>query len=174
MDDVRIVPTEERYAERFNAVVGSVARERRYIGFVDAPSLESTRQFLRSIVAGAGVQFLAVTQADTVVGWCDIVRNSLEGFRHVGRLGMGLLPDYRGRGLGRELVVRALEGAWQAGIERVELEVFASNERAIALYRTLGFLTEGIKRSARKLDGRYEDNVFMALLRREENAANAV
>ena len=42
--------------------------------------------------------------------------------------------------------------------------MFASNERAIALYRALGFVIEGIKRRARKLDGQYEDNVFMALL----------
>jgi ribosomal protein S18 acetylase RimI-like enzyme len=107
---------------------------------------------------------LAVKANDVVVGWCDIVRNPHEGFRHVGRLGMGLLPDYRGRGLGRQLVARAVGAARQAGIERVELEVFASNERAIALYRAFGFVTEGVKRRARKLDGQYEDNVFMALL----------
>ena len=41
--------------------------------------------------------------------------------------------------------------------------MFASNERAVALYRTLGFVTEGIKKRARKLDGHYDDNVFMAL-----------
>ena len=164
MDEVRIVPTGEQYAESFNAVVDAVARERRYIGFVEGPSLESTREFVRSILRGAGVQLLAVTPNDVVVGWCDIVRNPHAGFRHVGRLGMGLLPDYRGRGLGRQLVAQAVRAAREAGIERVELEVFASNERAIALYRALGFVTEGIKRRARKLDRRYEDNVFMALL----------
>jgi RimJ/RimL family protein N-acetyltransferase len=164
MDEVRIVPTGEQYAESFNAVVDAVARERRWIGFVEGPSLESTRGFVRSILGGAGVQLLAVQPNDVVVGWCDIVRNPHEGFRHVGRLGMGLLPHYRGRGLGRQLVARAIRAACQAGIERVELEVFASNERAIALYRALGFVTEGIKRRARKLDGQYEDNVFMALL----------
>jgi ribosomal protein S18 acetylase RimI-like enzyme len=77
---------------------------------------------------------------------------------------MGLLPDYRERGLGRRLVAEALRAARQAGIERVELEVFASNERAIAFYRALGFVTEGVKRRARKLDGQYDDNVFMALV----------
>jgi ribosomal protein S18 acetylase RimI-like enzyme len=164
MDEVRIVPTGERYAESFNAVVDAVARERRYIGFVEGRSLESTREFVRRILGGAGVQLLAVTPNDVVVGWCDIVRNPHEGFHHVGRLGMGLLPDYRGRGLGKQLVAQAVRAARQAGIERVELEVFASNERAIALYRALGFVTEGIKRRARKLDGKYEDNVFMALL----------
>jgi ribosomal protein S18 acetylase RimI-like enzyme len=106
---------------------------------------------------------LAIRPNDVVVGWCDIVRNPVEGFRHVGRLGMGLLPDYRGQGLGKRLMVETIRAARLAGIERVELEVFASNERAVALYRKLGFVTEGIKCRARKLDGQYDDNVFMAL-----------
>src|SRR6266513_5430486 len=153
MDEVRIVPTGAQYAESFNAVVDAVARERRYIGFVEGPSLQSTREFVRCILGGAGIQLLAVNPNDVVVGWCDIVRNPREGFRHVGRLGMGLLAGYRGRGLGRQLVAQAVRAARQAGIERVELEVFASNERAIALYRALGFVTEGVKRRARNWMG---------------------
>src|SRR5229473_4990541 len=113
MDEVRIVPTGEQYAESFNAVVDAVARERRYIGFVEGPSLQSTREFVRSILGGAGVQLLAVNPNDVVVGWCDIVRNPHEGFRHVGRLGMGLLPGYRGRGLGRRLAVQTIGAARQ-------------------------------------------------------------
>lgn len=77
---------------------------------------------------------------------------------------MGLLPQYRRQGLGRQLATKAIQAAHHVGIERVELEVFASNETAIALYRGLGFMTEGIKRRARKLDGKYEDNVLMALI----------
>jgi ribosomal protein S18 acetylase RimI-like enzyme len=164
MSGVQIVPTEQQYADSFNAAVDVVARERRYIGFVEGPSIESTREFIRRILAGAGVQMLAVTPADSVVGWCDILRNPHEGFRHVGRLGMGLLPDYRRRGLGRHLAVQTIDAARQAGIERVELDVFASNQPAIALYRGLGFVIEGIKHRARKLDGQYDDNVFMALV----------
>jgi len=117
---------------------------------------------------------LAVRMNDEVVGWCDIVRNPVEGFRHTGRLGMGLIPTYRGQGLGKRLVVETIHSARQVGIERVELEVFASNERAIALYRTLGFVTEGIKRRARKLDGVYDDNVFMALVAGVDSLHNAV
>jgi GNAT superfamily N-acetyltransferase len=148
MDRVDIIPTAERYAEGFNATVDAVARERRYIGSVEGPSLESTREFVRSILGGAGVQLLAVNSTDVVVGWCDILRNPNEGFRHAGRLGMGLLAEYRGQGLGRRLVTQAIRAAREAGVERIELEVFASK----------------IKRRARKLDGRYDDNVFKALL----------
>jgi RimJ/RimL family protein N-acetyltransferase len=43
------------------------------------------------------------------------------------------------------------------------LEVFASNARAIALYESLGFVREGLKRRVRKLDGRYDDDVMRAL-----------
>jgi ribosomal protein S18 acetylase RimI-like enzyme len=164
MNETRIVPTAERHVAGFSEAVDVVARERKYIGFVEGPPLESTRTFVRDIVNGAGVQMLALTPDDTVVGWCDIIRNPHEGFRHVGRLGMGLLPEYRGRGLGRQLAVQTIDAARQAGIERVELEVFASNTVAIGLYRALGFVVEGTKRNARKLDGRYDDNILMALI----------
>lgn len=164
MDDVRVVPTADEYVERFHAAVDVVARERRYLALLEAPPIDSTRQFVQRIVDGGGVQQLAVTRAGDVVGWCDIVRMSFEGFRHAGRLGMGVLSDYRGRGLGRRLAVETITAARRVGIERIDLEVFASNAVAIALYRRLGFVTEGIRRRARKLDGQYDDNVVMALI----------
>ena len=133
------------------------------IGFLEAPPMESTRTFIRHVLSGEGVQRLAVTHDDEVVGWCDIVRRSMEGFRHAGRMGMGVLPGYRGAGLGRRLLTETLGAARALGMERVDLEVFASNEAAIALYRKLGFVVEGIKRRARKLDGEYDDDLIMAL-----------
>jgi len=164
VSEIRIIPNEERYIEGYWTVVDAVARERRYIGFVESPPLESTRSFVSKILAGAGVQLLAVTPKSEVVGWCDIIWNPVEGLRHTGRLGMGLLPDYRDLGLGKRLAVETIRSAREAGIERVELEVFASNVRAVALYRNLGFATEGVKVRARKLDGVYDDIVLMALL----------
>ena len=165
MEEVRIVPTGEEHVEGFTAAVGAVARERRWIGMVDAMPLEASREFVRATLVGGGVHLVALAEGGAVVGWCDIHRNPREGFRHVGGVGMGLLPGYRGRGLGRRLLEAAIEACWDAGIERIELEVFASNARAIALYEKLGFVTEGVKRRARKLDGEYDDNVMMALLR---------
>jgi RimJ/RimL family protein N-acetyltransferase len=101
---------------------------------------------------------------DEVVGWCDIVRFGLEGFQHSGRLGMGLLAHVRGQGVGRRLAEATIDAAKARGIERIELEVFASNVRAIRLYERLGFAHEGVRLRARKLDGAYDDNVLMALV----------
>ena len=163
VDGIRIVPTHERYVEGLNRAHDIVARERRYIGFLEAPPVESTRQYVLHILTGEGVQFVALDANDEVVGWCDITRRPMEGFRHAGRMGMGL-PAYRGRGLGRRLLSETIRAAHAMGLERVELEVFASNLAAIALYRKLGFVVEGTKKRVRKLDGAYDDDVLMALL----------
>lgn len=161
--EIRIVPADERYVETFNRALDIVARERRYIGVVEGPPLESTRNLILRVLSGEGVQRFAISGEDEVVGWCDIMRNRMEGFRHAGRMGMGVLPAYRGAGLGRRLLIETLDAARTIGIERVELEVFASNEPAIALYRKLGFVVEGIKKRARKLDGKYDDDIIMTL-----------
>ena len=170
MPDIVIVPADtDALVEGFHHCVDVVARERRYLGLVESPPLEQSRAFVRGLLAGGGVLVVAVEEGggdagDAVVGWCDIGRNPREGFRHCGRLGMGLLPAFRGRGLGRRLADAAIAAARSRGLERIELEVFASNARAIALYERLGFAREGVKRRARKLDGAYDDELFMALL----------
>jgi len=52
---------------------------------------------------------------------------------------VGVLPPYRGLGLGRALVHRALAGFCQAGLQRAYLEVTAENGAAVQLYRKVGF-----------------------------------
>jgi ribosomal protein S18 acetylase RimI-like enzyme len=161
---IQILPSSEQYLDGFHAVLDAVARERRYIGLTAAFPKAQTSEFVRQLLRLGGIQLVAVTDIGEVVGWCDIERQQLEGFRHVGRLGMGLLPKYRRQGLGRRLVTAAIGAARKAGMERIELEVFASNTGAIRLYEQLGFNREGVKRKARKLDGHYEDVMLMALL----------
>jgi GNAT superfamily N-acetyltransferase len=52
---------------------------------------------------------------------------------------IGVIPSYRGIGLGRALVHQALNGFQQAGLRRAYLEVTAENNAAVQLYRSLGF-----------------------------------
>ena len=77
---------------------------------------------------------------------------------------MALLPEYRGQGIGRRLAQETIEAARMAGISRIELDVFTTNARAIALYHALGFAVEGTKRRAWKLRDEYVDAHFMALI----------
>jgi RimJ/RimL family protein N-acetyltransferase len=162
--DVRVRRGTLDDAEAIRRCLDAVARERRWLAFVEAPPPEGVRSFLSD---NAPIQFVAERRGE-VVGWCDVTPNRREGFRHAGSLGMGLLATFRGRGLGRSLLRETLDAALAAGLVRIELEVFASNERAVALYERSGFVCEGRKRAARILDGRVEDILCMALLRPSE------
>lgn len=52
---------------------------------------------------------------------------------------VGIVPEHRGNGLGRAIVLKALEGFWQDGHDTATLEVTAENQVAVKLYRSLGF-----------------------------------
>lgn len=68
---------------------------------------------------------------------------TIQGLAHSGFLGavqnVGVLPQHRGLGLGRALVLKSLHGFRSAGLERVYLEVTGENMPAVELYRSVGF-----------------------------------
>ncbi len=74
-----------------------------------------------------------------------------------------MVKEWRGRGVGTALLKSLLEWATAHPlIEKVWLEVFATNERAIRLYRKLGFVEEGVRPQDIKLGpGRYVDTLAM-------------
>lgn len=53
---------------------------------------------------------------------------------------VGVVPEHRGMGLGRALMIQSLHGFRSAGLRRVYLEVTAENGPAVELYRSLGFV----------------------------------
>jgi RimJ/RimL family protein N-acetyltransferase len=159
----QVAPLAPDDLEGFWRCLDAVARERRFLAFTRAPSLESTRAFVEANRADGAPAFVAKV-AGRVAGWCDITRPEFEGWRHAGRLGMGVHPVYRGAGLGRLLLAATVAEARTRGFERIELEVYASNAPARQLYEHAGFEVEGVRRRCRKLDGRYDDTILMALL----------
>ena len=77
-------------------------------------------------------------------------------------------PDFRSRGVAVEaarLFQRLL--LVDLGYHRLELEVFAFNERAIAHTESIGFVREGVKRRAYLRDGDWVDSVMYSLLRED-------
>ena len=140
-----------------------ICRERRFLALVEPPPREASRAFLEDARGRGMVQYVAIAGSH-VVGWCDIMVHPWEGFRHSGRLGMGIAGPFRRQGIGRRLLDAAVTAAREAGLTRIELEVFSSNTNAITLYERYGFEHEGVHRRGRILDGRVEDVVIMALL----------
>lgn len=160
---IQIRPILEGYIEGFHSCLDAVARERKFLGFVKAPPLEDTRKWLLRGMEKEEIRLVAIDSSQ-IVEWCDIETNDREGFKHFGRLGMGVLKEYRGQGIGTKLLEEILSVARDRSLERVELDVYASNVTAIRLYDKFKFQVVGRKHKARKLDASYEDIIVMALL----------
>jgi putative acetyltransferase len=65
---------------------------------------------------------------------------------HAAGLGMSVHAAWQGRGVAGPLMETVLAAAKAQGLERIDLEVYSDNERAIRLYRRFGFVKEGVKR----------------------------
>lgn len=71
-----------------------------------------------------------------------------------------------GKGAGRAISRAVLRyGFCELNLNRIELSVLSTNERAFALYRSLGFQVEGRLREAQYKQGQYIDVIMMGLLR---------
>jgi RimJ/RimL family protein N-acetyltransferase len=82
---------------------------------------------------------------------------------HVGEFGIGVLKEYRNKGIGGFLIKELIDWAKKKdNIKKLTLQVFANNDRAIYLYKKHGFQEEGRLISSIKLDnGEYIDNLLM-------------
>jgi RimJ/RimL family protein N-acetyltransferase len=160
---VDIRPSTPDDFDGFYDCFAAICRERRYLALVEPPSQDEARAFIDGARQRGMVQYVAAADS-RIVGWCDILPNTWEGFRHTGRLGMGIAPEFRGQGIGRRLMDATIEAAREAGLARIGLEVFSSNTNAIRLYERYGFEYEGLHRRGRIIDGRVEDVIMMGLL----------
>lgn len=160
---VRIVPFAKEHVAGFHAALDLIAREGRWLAMLEAPPLGRTRRFVLDSLKDGAVHFVAL-DGSKVAGWCDLRVKSAATQRHSAVLGMGLLPGYRGQGLGGRLLSATLEGGRERGLRRIELIVRTDNAPAIALYRRHGFVVEGTCRQYLSLDGVDHDALLMARL----------
>ena len=102
-----------------------------------------------------------VAEADgRVVGSCEL--NPRPGrMSHVGSLGVSVKENFRDRGIGQELMRELERQAPRLGLETIYLEVFGTNERAIHVYRKLGYAETGRIPACIKYRGGYVDSVIM-------------
>jgi len=76
-------------------------------------------------------------------------------------LNLATQRQYRQKGIAKELVVTALRQAFQRGARRAFLEVRASNDPALRMYRNFGFVTTAVRKDYYDLP--IEDAVVMTL-----------
>jgi RimJ/RimL family protein N-acetyltransferase len=126
-----------------------------------AEELEWFSSFYKNVEQGRTITTVAEVDS-RVVGMCEV-----EGMRpdsdvaHRGGLGLVVRKEYRGKGIGTELVRQTLEKC-KGKFEVVELTVFSVN-KAKKLYERFGFQTYGHNPHAIKRNSRYFEEDLMLL-----------
>lgn len=119
-----------------------------YACFLDAFSdyqvdMQMSEQQFAQRVARDGVQLEISTGAfdgDRMIGFYMNAVDDWQGKLTAYDAGTGIVPDYRGRGVAQELFAFTVSRLKERGVSQYLLEVLTSNERAVALYRKLGFV----------------------------------
>ena len=147
----------QRIAEQPLAIYGTLQ--------LPYPSAQTWRQRLEQRTANH--YGLVACVRDTLVGSLGLhVPEHSPRRSHVGEIGLAVHDQWQGRGIGTALVRAAIDLAdrW-LNLRRLELTVFADNERALKLYKKFGFEIEGLLRRYAFRDGAFVDAYLLARLR---------
>lgn len=154
-------------AEQFWSLQNQLDYETKYMLYEpgertkNLPGIES---FIRDSVEG--LDFFLVAEADNkLIGYISAQKGRLHRTAHSAYIVVGILTDYRGKGIGTEFFERLNVWAEENKIVRLELTVICENEAAKHLYTKSGFEIEGIKRKSVYVDGKYLDEYYMAKVR---------
>lgn len=106
--------------------------------------------------------FLVVENDGKIIGCATLDRSSLSKLKHTVSFGITILKVYSGHGIGSLLIKKIIEWVEVNKVEKIDLEVFEDNTPAISLYKKFGFVEEGRKRKAIKINNDYKDIILMA------------
>ena len=117
---------------------------------------------LSTLVAEGGLPLTLVIDGE-VAGQLLVSRRQERYYAHVGEVAIIVSNKWRGQGLGKRLMETAVDWARAVGLTKLSLAVFTGNERAIRLYRSIGFEEEGTRRAHVLLADGPHDILVMAL-----------
>jgi RimJ/RimL family protein N-acetyltransferase len=165
---VELTSAVEADAEELLEYLDRVRRETDFLMWGPADPLfgvEQERQWVRSQVDSPDAVLIAARAAGRIVALAGAAGGGM--FRrsaHRAEVGISVLADWCGRGLGTVLMRELVDWARRHPTFTVlRLGVYAQNARAIAVYERTGFTAEGRRRWAIRLeDGRYVDEVVMS------------
>lgn len=123
-------------------------------------------RIIGSLNSGTGTTLFALDKGK-VVGVSSINKTYPNRIRatHRTRLGISIAKEYRGLGLGRQLISKTIAQAKAriTGMKIIELDAFEINTAAINLYKSLGFKIVGKVEKALFYKGNYENELIMTL-----------
>lgn len=107
--------------------------------------------------------FVAVENGE-VIGYLMIQHEKSNRVSHRAGIAVGVHSESRGKGVGTLLFQHIISWAKDVELHRLELTVIATNDRAVHLYKKVGFEVEGVKKDSLWVNNEFIDEYYMALL----------
>ncbi|WP_435074193.1 GNAT family N-acetyltransferase [Halorubrum sp. HHNYT27] len=163
-DGVRFTIRTARQADLSGLVgiIRQVAREGSYIEAETVADLIDYEEILLRNNSAESRMFFVACVEEQVVGWVHLDLPETEKLRHTAKLTLGVLSEYRGRGIGTTLLEKGSSWARENGFEKLYNSLPATNEEARSFLEAHGWYTEATRENHYRIDGEYVDEVMMA------------
>jgi ribosomal protein S18 acetylase RimI-like enzyme len=158
-----IRPSQDDDAPGLAALIEAVAREGELIAAVpgEPDTIEQSIRLVSMVLEGGLTLTLEVDGIPA--GHVMVQRRAGRHYAHVGEIAILVSNVQRGAGFGRSLMEMAIDWGRVVGLAKLMLRVFPDNERAIGLYRSLGFKDEGLVRGEVRMPSGDRDLLLMGL-----------
>lgn len=124
----------------------------------------SLEKFMEAMNSKSKSGFFVARDNDEIIGYMMVQNEKSNRVSHRASIAVGVHSDSRGKGVGTALFEHVISWAKEVGLHRLELTVIATNERAVHLYKKMGFEIEGVKKDSLCVGSHYIDEYYMAYL----------
>jgi len=157
----------ESDAESFLSLCKQLDEENRFMMLEPGErktTVDEQKQRIRDILAWENQTLFVVEGDESLVGYLSATGGRVARNKRTAYIVIGILEGFTGKGLGTALFECMEQWARDRALHRLELTVMVRNQRAVGLYKKMGFEIEGLKRDSLFVDGSYVDEYYMSKL----------
>jgi len=136
-----------------------------YAGFDEKVTREEEAEWLAQtlveIERGEVISAIAEISGKVIANG-EVTRGKYKDTRHHGHLGLTMIGEYRGQGIGNKIIGTLVRESRRAGLRTLEVEFLAQNEAARRAYEKVGFNRAGIIPHKVFRGGKYLDGLIMS------------
>jgi RimJ/RimL family protein N-acetyltransferase len=148
------------YVDRVSGETDCLAQGRGELGW----TLEKEREFIEDYLKADNKLLILAEIDDEIAGAIGFTGGERKRMRHSGELGIAVVKEYWGLGIGTALMECLIVWARSSGIVRkITLRSRIDNERALRLYEHFGFVREGIVTRLFEIAGEFYDGYLLGL-----------
>ena len=150
-------------AKKILIMLHQLDKETKYMMFEPQERKSSVEKIKDKLNKSHKEQVTFIIDDNTCIGgFLSAQRGEPNRIRHTAYIVIGLLKQYRGKGLGTKLFEELDKWAIENNIKRIELTVVEENILARNLYKKMGFQEEGVREKSMKIDNKYVNEIYMA------------